>query len=180
MADQIRRVTGNPSVRRRTADAILQAKIARLPQQLANQQRREQIARDTEFQNQQIRLQKDSVKQRKREQEAAMGLEAAKFGINLSDFNSNASNVKDATKTTVTGGTESSSLLEGFTSSLPGAVGSGLVGFGAGKMAGGKSKGKKTLLGAGAGFLSSLLSNKPGFGDNFGGAILGGIGGYFS
>lgn len=194
MASQLRKVTGN---RRLTSDprAILAAKISRLPQKMAQKQQSEIIKRDTAFQNKQIALQKKGATQRKREQEAAMGLEAGKLGVNLG--------MSDLGKKTVgdlTGGVKSLGRKVGIGSdktpgikpttatgpisnfNVGGAISSGLTGYGVGKMVGGKNKVKKSAYGAGAGALMGLLSANKGGGMSgmLGGGLLGGLGGYFS
>jgi hypothetical protein len=202
MASQYRRVTGNPSVRSGLANAKLQSRINNLPQMLANRQQKQLINRDTAFQNKQIAMQRRGEKQRKREQESAMGLEAAKLGLNigmsdmggttLGDITTGAKNAYTgagnlfrknkkpmATNLNATGGPKS-----GWKNSVNvgGALSSGLTGFGVGKLVGGKSKAKKSLYGAGAGAAMGLLSANKGGGMMGGliGGLTGGIGGYFS
>jgi hypothetical protein len=61
------------------------------------------------------------------------------------------------------------------------AIGSGLAGFGAGKLLGKKGKVKKGLLGAGIGALTGMFG-QGGFslGGGLGGAMFGGLGGLLS
>ena len=55
----------------------------------------------------------------------------------------------------------------------------GVMGFGAGKLLGGKNKMKSSLIGAGVGGLASYLGGGGNVGSAFGGALLGGLGGLF-
>lgn len=197
MASQLRRVTGN---RRLTSDprAALQAKIANLPNRLAQQQQREVIKRDTRFQNKQIALQKKSAAQRRREQEATMGLEASKLGMNLAMSDLGGKTIGDVTggvkalKNKVMG-TEKTSGIQSTGPKQPtgnavkdfnigGAISSGLTGYGVGKLVGGKSKAKKSMFGGGAGALMGLLSANKGGGLSglLSGGLSGALGGYFS
>jgi hypothetical protein len=190
MASQLRKVTGN---RRLTSDprAILQAKIANLPRRMQQQQQREIIKRDTAFQGSQIALQKDAATQRKREQEAAMGLEAGKLGVNIGmsdlgkktmgDMVGGAKNISNDTMNTSLD-PKSPGMPAGIRDfNVGGAISSGLTGYGVGKLVGGR-KGKKTGYGAGAGALMGMLSSNSGQGLSgmIGGGIAGAIGGYFS
>lgn len=193
MASQLRKVTGN---KRLTSDprAMLQAKISRLPQRLAQKQQSEIIKRDTAFQNKQIALQKKGATQRKREQEAAMGLEAGKLGVNIGMSDLGKKTVGDLTggvkalgnkvmgreKTPGIQPTKPTGPVNNF--NVGGAIASGLTGYGVGKMVGGKNKVKKSAYGAGAGALMGLLSaNKGGgLGGLISGGLTGGLGGYFS
>ena len=191
MASQLRKVTGN---RRLTSDprAALQARISNLPNKLAQQQQRQVIARDTKFQNKQIKLQKKSAEQRRREQEAAMGLEASKLGMNLAMSDLGSKTIGDVTGSVkgmynsamgnekTSGLKPSGNAVSNF--NIGGAVSSGLTGFGVGKLVGGKSKAKKSAYGAGAGALMGLLSANKGGGMSglLSGGLTGALGGYFS
>ena len=184
MASQLQRVTGSRRLRY-DPRAGLQAKIARLPQMQAQKQQREVIARDTAFQNKQIALARKSAAQRKREQQAGMGLEAAKLGFTVG--------MGDIGKTTIgdiTAGTRNifkgkeAPKVEAKETGISGinvgaGLASGLAGFGVGKMVGGKKKLKKAGFGAGAGALMGLLSGKSLIAGGIGG-LMGGLGGYFS
>lgn len=191
MASQLRKVTGN---KRLSSDprAMLAAKISRLPQRMAQKQQSEIIKRDTAFQNKQIALQKKGATQRKREQEAAMGLEAGKLGVNLGMSDLGKKTIGDLTgdvkslgnKVGIgsgkTPGIKPTGAVNNF--NVGGAISSGLTGYGVGKMVGGKNKVKKSAYGAGAGALMGLLSANKGGGMSgmLGGGLLGGLGGYFS
>jgi hypothetical protein len=195
MAGQYRRVTGNPSRRKAGQQAVLQSRINMLPQLLQAQQQRAQIARDTQFQNQQMSLQKKQLKQRDRESEVGMGLEAGKLGLTLgmSDagkktfgdlFSAGSGMVHDVSGGrygTAGGGPKGEgNMLSNF--NIGGGIASGLTGYGVGKMIGGKNKTKKGLYGAGSGALMGLLSSKKGQGLSgmISGGLLGGLGGIFS
>lgn len=194
MASQLLSVRG----KKRTpygARGALQAKIARLPQTMEAQQQRELIARDTKFQNKQMKLQKDEAAQRRREQEVGMGLEAGKLGLNIGMSDMGKKSVGDL----FTGGKK---LINDVSKPIAGkdvmnvapksggpwdvnvgsGVASGLTGYGVGKLVGGKNKKKKAGFGAGAGALMGMLSSKPGSGLMGGliGGLTGGLGGYFS
>jgi len=191
MASQLRKVTGN---KRLSSDprAMLAAKISRLPQRMAQKQQSEIIKRDTAFQNKQIALQKKGATQRKREQEAAMGLEAGKLGVNLGMSDLGKKTIGDLTGdvkslgnkvgigSDKTPGIKPTGAVNNF--NVGGAISSGLTGYGVGKMVGGKNKVKKSAYGAGAGALMGLLSANKGGGMSgmLGGGLLGGLGGYFS
>lgn len=195
MASQLRRVTGNPSRRTGVANAKLQARINRLPQMLQNRQSQAILKRDTAFQNSQIALQRSAAKQRKREQEAGMGLEASKLGVNLAMSDMGGKTLGDITR----GAKDlyGNAFKKGYTNkavptgaargwqdkvSVGGALSSGLTGYGVGKLVGGKSKTKKSLYGGGAGALLGMLSAPKG-GGMMGGLVgggLGALGGYFS
>jgi len=200
MASQYRRVTGNPATRKGLAEARLQARVSRLPQVLAQKNMREVQARDARFQEKQIKMQKKTMAQRKREQEAALGLEAGKLGLNLAmsdlggttigDIGRSAQNAVGSAKGMLPGGTKPTPIeapKAGYTGvkgiNVGGALASGLTGYGAGKLVGGKNKKKKAMYGAGAGALMGLLSgSKSGnaFGGMGAGLLAGGLGGYFS
>jgi hypothetical protein len=198
MASQYSKVTGNPSVRSGLAKAKLQGRVNRLPQMLANRQNQAILKRDTAFQNKQIALQGAQRKQRERESEVGMGMEAAKLGLNigmsdmgkktLGDITAGAGNAYRGVTNKFRSPTNQKSTTlpakEGMFSNVNvgGALSSGLTGFGVGKLVGGKSKAKKSLFGAGAGGLMGMLSAPRGGGMMGGliGGLTGGIGGYFS
>jgi len=199
MASQYLRVTGNPAGRAKTSNAILQSKIARLPQAMAAKQAREQIARDKKFQKQNIQMAKKDMKFRERQEESAMGLEASKLGLNLamSDMGSKTlGDVGTGAKAAYRGvrdkfakpGTNEKLNVEdkdpSMVSKLPigAALSSGLTGYGVGKLVGGKSKGKKALYGGGAGALMGMMSapKGSGLGGMMAGGLTGALGGYFS
>ena len=192
MASQLRKVTGNRRLAR-DPRAGLQAKISNLPNRLQQRQQAEVIARDTKFQGKQIALQKKGMTQRKREQEAAMGLEAGKLGVNLA-----MSDIGKKTVGNMFGGAKdlASKATGGWVKpaatntkpnmvrdiNLGGAISSGLTGYGVGKLVGGKNKKKKSLYGMGAGALMGLMSSGQGKGLSgmITGGLSGGMGGYFS
>jgi hypothetical protein len=58
-------------------------------------------------------------------------------------------------------------------------IAGGAMGFGAGKMFGGRNKLKSSLIGAGVGGLASYLGGGQSLSSSFGGALLGGLGGLF-
>jgi hypothetical protein len=195
MASQYRRVSGNPSMRSGLANAKLQGRVNRLPQMLANKQNKAILARDTAFQNKQIALQGKQRKQRERESEVGMGMEAAKLGLNIGMSDMGNKSLGDITRGAKN--TYGSMFKKGHTDTpkptgasrgisdrinVGGALSSGLTGFGVGKLVGGKSKAKKSLFGAGAGGLMGMLSAPKGGGMMGGlvGGLTGGIGGYFS
>lgn len=192
MASQLRRVTGNTAVSPSSlAHARLQAKIAGLPEVLAARQQRKNIARDTRFQNRQLALQKAAAKQRQREQQAAMGLDAAKLGLSvgMSDFGKKTiGDAFTAGKGVVNKipGVNVNPKVSGLPSSVSnfnigGALASGLTGYGVGNLIGGKNKLKKGLYGAGSGALMGLLTAPKGggLGGLLSGALFGGAGGFF-
>ena len=196
MASQYRKVTGNTSNRGSSANAILQAKIGRLPQLLAQRQRKEVLARDSAFQNSQIALQKKQQKQAQREQQSAMGLEAARLGLNigmsdmgqktLGDISASGQNTYNSAKSSLTNTTKPAEVMPGKGPisgiNIGGALSSGLVGYGVGNLVGGKKKGKKALWGGLAGGALGMLSAPRG-GSMMGGLIgtgLGTLGGYLS
>jgi len=192
MAQQMRKVTENRGRSSNPAHAILQSKIARLPASLAQKQQKAIIQRDTNFQNQQLRLMN---KRRKMEEDAAergMGMEAAKLGLTMGMSDFGGKTIGDA----LSGGSKAlnkvsmgklgsanpparSNMFSDF--NIGGAISSGLTGYGVGKLVGG-GKTKKSLFGAGSGALMGLLASKPGQGLYSGltGLISGGLGGYFS
>jgi len=189
MADQLRKVSGVKYPYRLKNNAVLEAKIARLPQLLANREKQKQIERDIIYQNKQIALKKKEMKQRKKEAKMGMGLDAAKLGITIGGmdggiFGSTKGGSEGAAGVGAEeGGGSIMKSLKGF--DYGGAAGAGLLGYGAGKLAGGKSKVKKALFGAGAGALSSLLGGGGGsFGSMLTNALtkggIGGLGGFFS
>lgn len=193
MASQLRKVTGN---RRLASDprAMLQAKISNLPNRLQQRQQAEVIKRDTAFQGKQIALQKKSMTQRRREQEAAMGLEAGKLGVNLamSDIGKKTvgslfGSAKNMASKVIPGVDPVSKVEQNKPGmvrdiNLGGAISSGLTGYGVGKLVGGKNKAKKSLYGMGAGALMGLMSAGQGKGLSgmITGGLSGGAGGYFS
>jgi len=181
MASQLRRVTGNRRIAS-SPHAQLQAKIGALPQTLANKQQAEVIKRDTKFQGKQIGLQKKQMKQRRREQQVGMGLEAAKFGMNLatSDMaNKSVGSLYQGAKETL-GGAPAPAKTGGLYDVKPGvALASGLTGYGVGQMVGGKNKKKKAMYGAAAGGLMGLFGGGGNMATAGMGALAGGLGGLF-
>jgi len=197
MASQLRRVTRDPRLRR-NQEAELQARMRFLPQIMANKaSKRIEAKQDAQFEKSigveydKLRLQKKRDKLQKRAEEAGMGLEAAKFGTGFafSELGKNTvGGLVGAGKSLISPGsaktspTKSSGALKTIGSMTTGSiVGSGLTGFGVGRLIGGSKK-KRAIGGALAGGLMSLLSgnssNWKGAGTNFGlGSLLGGIGG---
>lgn len=182
MASQLRKISAN---RRLRSDprAKLQARISNLPGMLANKQQRDIIKRDTSFQNKQIGLQKKQMKQRKREQQVGMGLEAAKLGLNLATSDIGKSTVgqlyKGAKGTFSKAAGAAPAKTGGLYDVKPGAaISGGLTGYGVGQMVGGSKK-KKALYGAAAGGLMGMLGGGGNWATGGISALAGGLGGLF-
>lgn len=207
MASQMVGLTGLQRLRPNQL-AAMRARLRLLPQQLAAEQERrfheENIAQqqaqlDFEKQAQKAnqKLAKKQMKQEKRQEETAAGMQAGTLGLNLAQrgggsitdmsrgikslFSGKSVEAANLAPQTATGG---AGLLSNM--SLGNTVGSGLVGFGTGKLLGGKNKFLKSLTGAAAGGLLGLLG---GGGSAAGGSALaksvtgglfGGLGGLFS
>ena len=217
--------------------AALNAKLRYLPERLAQQaaerkhqdtlayQQRQFRQSERQFSDSQAMIRKQNA-MREREQEAGMGLEAAKAGMgfamkggqNLKQrlSGADAELVKGGMGGFMMGGggyqgpdaggisgnagaprglfSSMSAKVGEYASPLKDAaskylghltmgntIGSGLVGFGAGRLFGGKSKLKKFGVGAAAGGLMSLFSGGTGGGakDALTGSLFGGLGGLF-
>lgn len=165
MATQLQRVTGNPRLKQDQV-AALNARMGLLPQMLQQKERAADIQMQKNQFNRQMGFQKDQMRVQQRAQEAGMGLEAAKLGLTASTMGSSRLGDVPYLNKVATPGSTFGNIRTGDI------VGSGLAGYGAGMMLGGKSKLKKGLLGAGAGGLMSLLSG----GNMLAGATSGGIG----
>ena len=187
---------GSTTRKRRRLDqtAILNARQSLLPQMMMNQQRQEDLTRanelkdiqigqfDQQFAQEQERMDfaKSSYRQQKNANERAarvgMGLEAAKLGVTVgtqyggSTVGGFAGSIGDMTSNPGLGGGMNPMISN---LSLGSAVGGGLAGFGVSRMVSKKKKGKRFLMGAGAGAISGALSGGAG------GAIAGGLAGAF-
>lgn len=166
MATQLQSVTRNPRMKQDQV-ASMNARMSMLPEMLRQRER----SADLDMQKNQFnrtmgfkRRQQDAAE---RAQQAGMGLEAAKLGMTASmSGNTTLGQVPYLNKLTGTGSTGLAGIRTGDI------VGSGLAGFGASQLLGGKSKLKKGLVGAGAGGLLSMLSG----GNMMAGATSGGLG----
>jgi hypothetical protein len=144
----------------------LNARLSRLPQLIANQQRAEDIERETRYQSATLSQARREQRVAERAAQVGTGLEAGKLGFTVSNQYGNKS---------------LGDLMGGRFGTGPGSVfgginiGSGLsgalAGYSAGQMIGGKNKWKKSLAGGTTGALLGLLGGGPS------GAISGGIGG---
>jgi len=168
MASQLQRVTRNPRMRESQV-ASMNARLDTLPEML----RRRERAADLELQsrqfNQSMKMQNKARQVQQRAAEAAFGLEAAKLGMTAAT-----SGVGQKTLGGLFGSKSGGPFSNITTGSI---VGGGLAGFGAGKLAGGKSKTKKALFGAGAGGLMSLLGGGANMANIGSGVLSGAIGG---
>lgn len=203
MASQSFIVSGSPYMRRNQV-AELNARQAYLPQLIANQQRATELERQKELdaeqqrqfranfrlqrrgQNASQRMQREQLDQQESEQRVGMGLEGIKLGSTVAQtFGRSTGPIGSLFSKSPSGAggvggstTHSPNLISNM--SVGSAVGSGLAGFGAGSMFGGKKKSpiKRAAFGAAAGGLLGLLGG--GKAGGIGGSLFGGLGGGLS
>ena len=187
MASQIVATSGN---KRLTPDqqAALNARLRHLPTMMAQQQARQQRAQDLKFRKQQFeqsaQQSKDTLAMQEKAQRFGAGVSAVNLGMGVNRMaQSNPGSFMNKGINDAVAGPGLGSSFGGIGNfNLGQGLTSGLVGFGASSMFGGGNKGgkgKKALIGAGAGALTGLLSGGEGFGGALGGALFGGLGGMF-
>jgi hypothetical protein len=169
MASQIQGVTHNARLGV-DQEAAMRGRMSQLPAILRQRERTEDIEMQKEQFNRTMGFKNEQRRIEERAREAQMGLSAAKLGLTASMGSNYTLGQLPFIKRFATPGSAMGNIKTGDI------VGSGLAGFGTGKMVGGKSKAKKGLYGAGAGGLLSMLSG----GNIFTGMATGGIGGLFS
>ena len=163
MASQLQRVTRGRGMRQDQI-AQLNARLRLLPQMQAAKERNEAIEMNKAQFNKQYSLQKRGLEAQKRAQEATMGLEAAKLGMTAATSDVGAKTIGGAIGKIP--GLGSAGTSGGFLNNITvgSALGGGLAGFGAARLAGGKSKTKRAMYGMGAGALMGFLGSKAGSG----------------
>ena len=173
MATQIQSLTGLKRLRPNQT-AAMRAKLALLPQKLAKMNQK---------------MATKNLAQQDKAARTAFGLEVGKMGLNLGMGSKAAGSTRfgDLLKNPFAKGATSRAAGETAKGgalgnlSVGSSIGSGLTGFGAAKLVGGKSKIKKGLVGAAAGGLLGLIGGGGGnaLAKTISGGLFGGFGGMF-
>lgn len=201
MASQIKRVTGDRRIGARKQTAAIRGQLSQISGIMAAKQAKQiaekQIAMDKARLAEEKRQYKKNLALERRSGEVELGMTAAKAGhgalaSGLGGFGDVTFNSFFGSSGTA-GGAKSGAVMAARTGTggswysglgdfkLSSGIGSGLVGFGAGKLLGGKNKLKKIGLGMGVGALAGMFG-QGGFslGGAMGGAAFGGLGGLLS